>query len=69
MANKYFKVILLFTILMVSEMVMAQGQSPNHRPPVPPRNPNAVPIDSGIIGLLVLGVGYAVKKIRFPNDK
>jgi hypothetical protein len=69
MVNKYFKVIFLFTFLISVDMVVAQGQSPNHRPPVPPRNPHATPIDAGIIGLLVLGVGYAVKKIRFPNDK
>ena len=69
MTNKYFKVIIVFTFLMASEIVLAQGQSPSHRPPVPPRNPRATPIDAGIIGMLVLGAGYAIKKIRYSNNK
>ena len=55
MANKYFKAILLFAFILVSDIVLAQGPPP----PPPPR----VPIDGGVIGLLALGLGYAVKKI------
>lgn len=55
MANKYFKAILCFAFVMVSELVLAQG------PPPPP--PPILPIDGGILGLLALGIGYAVKKI------
>ena len=60
MANKYFKATLLFAIILVSDMAVAQG------PPPPP--PPFVPIDGGIIGLLALGIGYAVKKI-YDNSK
>ena len=55
MANKYFKAILLFAFILISDIVLAQG------PPPPP--PPKVPIDGGVIGLLALGLGYAVKKI------
>lgn len=60
MANKYFKVILCFAFIMASQIVVAQG------PPPPP--PPGLPIDGGILGLLALGVGYAVKKI-YDNAK
>ena len=52
MANKYFKAILLLAFILISDILLAQG------PPPPP--PPKAPIDGGIIGLLVLGVGYAV---------
>ena len=54
MANKYFKAILLFAFLLMSGVSFAQG---------PPPPPPPYPIDGGILGLLALGVGYAVKKI------
>ena len=54
MANKYFKAILLFAFILVSDIVLAQG---------PPPPPPPLPIDGGLIGLLALGLGYAVKKI------
>lgn len=60
MANKYFKAILLIAFVLVSDLALAQG------PPPPP--PPVVPIDGGILGLLALGVGYAVKKI-YDNSK
>jgi len=66
MANKYYKLILLFAFLVVAEVSYAQGNSPGNRPPVPP---GRAPIDGGVIGLLVLGAGYAIKKISFQNDK
>ena len=56
MANKYFKAILFLAFLFVSGITLAQG------PPPPP--PPYSPIDGGILGLLALGVGYAVKKIH-----
>ncbi len=55
MANKYFKAILFFAFILVTDLALAQGGPP---PPPPP-----LPIDGGILGLLALGVGYAVKKI------
>lgn len=59
MANKYFKAILVLALVLVSSTSFAQG---------PPPPPPPYPIDGGIIGLLLLGVGYAVKKI-YDNSK
>jgi len=60
MANKYFKAILLLAFLFVSGVSFAQG---------PPPPPPPYPIDGGILGLLALGVGYAVKKIYDNSNK
>ena len=60
MANKYFKVILCFAFIMVSDLALAQG---------PPPPPPPLPIDGGILGLLALGVGYAIKKISDSSKK
>ena len=59
MANKYFKAILLFAFILVSGVSFAQG------PPPPP----GLAIDGGILGLLALGIGYAVKKIHNNTKK
>ena len=61
MANKYFKVILCFAFIMLSYTVMGQRRFP----PPPP----GLPIDGGVLELLVLGVGYAVKKIYDTSKK
>ncbi len=58
MANKYFKLI-IFLFLFIS----TTGYALQPTPP-PPENP----IDGGVIGLLALGIGYAVKKI-YDNSK
>ena len=60
MANKYFKAILSL-VLFFSFLSEAMAQTP------PPPKPS-LPIDGGIIGLLILGAGYAVKKI-YDNSK
>ena len=60
MANKYFRAILIFVLM--TEVIYAQITPP---PPIDPE----VPIDGGIIGLLLLGVGYAVKKIHDNSKK
>ncbi len=60
MANKYFKAILLFAFLLTTNVVSAQA---------PPPPPPGLPIDGGIIGLLALGLGYAVKKIHDNSKK
>ena len=59
MANKYFRAFLFFAFLLVSSVAVAQG---------PPPPPPPFPIDGGILGLLALGVGYAIKKIH-DNSK
>ena len=56
MANKYFKLI-LFIVVFFSFFGEIMGQTP------PPPKPGA-PIDGGIIGLLILGAGYAIKKLH-----
>jgi len=60
MANKYFKAFLFLAFLIIAENLVAQAP--------PPPDPDDLPIDGGVIGLLVLGAGYAVKKIR-DNSK
>ena len=60
MANKYFKAILLFAFILVSEIALAQG---------PPPGPPGLPIDGGILSLLALGLGYAVKKIYDKSER
>ncbi len=59
MVNKYIKAVLFSAFLLVSAVSLAQG---------PPPPPPGYPIDGGILGLLALGVGYAVKKIH-DNSK
>lgn len=60
MANKYFKAIFFLALVLVSSTSFAQG---------PPPPPPPYPIDGGILGLLLLGVGYAVKKIHDNSKK
>lgn len=60
MANKYFKAILFFAFFLVADIALAQG---------PPPPPPPLPIDGGVLGLLVLGVGYAIKKIHDQSKK
>jgi hypothetical protein len=60
MANKYFKAILFFAFFLIVDLAFAQG---------PPPPPPPLPIDGGILGLFVLGIGYAVKKIRDQSKK
>ena len=55
MANKYFKAILFLALILVTDVALAQG---------PPPPPPPVPIDGGILGLLALGLGFAIKKIH-----
>ncbi len=62
MVNKYFKAILFVAFLLVSSAVMAQDGGP------PPPDPDDLPIDGGIIGLVVVAIGYGAKKIH-DNSK
>ena len=63
MANKYFKAILFFALVLISSSIWSQS------PPPPPGPGDEVPIDGGILGLFALGIGYAVKKIRDQSKK
>ena len=62
MANKYFKALLLLAFVCGTNASFAQGGGP---PPPPP----GLPIDGGLLGLLALGVGFAVKKIYDHQKK
>ena len=59
MANKYFRGILFLAFVFIANAAVAQG---------PPPPPPPLPIDGGIIGLFVLAIGYAIKKI-IDNSK
>ena len=62
MANKYFRALALFLMLFKFGEILAQ--------PVPPcPDCPTTPVDGGIVGLLILGVGYAVKKIHDHSKK
>ena len=61
MANKYFKAILFFAFFIVADVSFAQG------PPPPP--PPVLPLDGGLLGLLAIGIGYALKKIHDQSKK
>ena len=62
MANKYFKAILI-VVLFFSFLTEVTAQ------PTPPPPKPGLPIDGGVIGLLILGVGYAVKKIYDNSEE
>ena len=57
MVNKYLKIIIVAFVLMISNQMFAQEVPPD------PDEPD-LPIDGGVVGLFVLGAGYAVKKIH-----
>ena len=65
MANKYLRAFLTVVLLLVVTVAFAQQGPPDPFPGRPPRPPGPpTPIDGGVLGLLVLGAGYAIKKIR-----
>ena len=55
MKYNYFKAFLFIVFVLMADTVFAQG---------PPPPPPPVPIDGGIVGLFILAIGYAIKKIR-----
>ena len=61
MANKYLKVIFLTVLVFSINTAYAGG------PPPPP--PPDLPIDGGIMGLFIVAIGYAIKKIVDNSKK
>jgi hypothetical protein len=59
MVNKYFRAILFLALIFSASVTFAQG---------PPPPPPGMPIDGGIVGLMVIAIGYAIKKIH-DNSK
>ena len=55
MKYKYFKKFLFIVFVLIAGSVFAQG---------PPPPPPGLPIDGGILGLFIVAIGYAIKKIR-----
>ena len=55
MRYKYFKKFLFIVFVLIAGSVFAQG---------PPPPPPGLPIDGGILGLFIVAIGYAIKKIR-----
>jgi len=66
MLKKYIALILFVTLVLSSSDIFSQsrGGPPCGSPPCGPPPPPDTPIDGGLGILLVLGVGYAVKKIK-----
>ena len=66
MLKKYIALVLFVTLVLFSSDIFSQqrGAPPCGSPPCGPPPPPDAPIDSGIGILLVLGVGYAVKKLK-----
>ncbi len=62
MLKKYATLILLVLFITFSSDVLAQTPCPNPGPG--PCNPPPVPVDGGVGFLLVLGIGYAVSRLK-----
>ncbi|QCX37161.1 hypothetical protein FF125_01415 [Aureibaculum algae] len=66
MLKKYLIFLSFAVLVLTSSNVFAQGSGPEE-PKGGPILPPTSPIDGGVGFLLVLGVGYAVKKLRKEN--
>ncbi|MEE9348563.1 MAG: hypothetical protein V3U80_00790 [Flavobacteriaceae bacterium] len=62
MKKNTLKIILTLSLLIVAQVLFAQD-SPANRPPPPP----GVPIDGGLIALVAVGAGYALKKLKIKK--
>ena len=52
------KIVVIILLLLFPLITMAQG------PPPPPPPPPGLPIDSGIVYLLLLGVAFGIRKVK-----
>ncbi len=55
------KIVVILLLLLFPLITMAQGGPPS---PVPPPPPPGLPIDSGIVYLLLLGVAFGIRKVK-----
>ncbi len=54
------KIVAVILLLLFPLITMAQGPPP----PVPPPPPPGLPVDSGIVYLLLLGVAFGIRKVK-----
>ena len=54
----------LFLLLLFSLIMIAQGTVPGPKPPPPVPPPPGLPINSGLLFLLIAGIVYGVKKLK-----
>ena len=54
------KIVAIILLLLFPLITMAQGPPPPPPPPPPP----GLPIDSGIVYLLLLGVAFGIRKVK-----
>jgi len=57
---KKIKLIVLFTVLLFAQSVLGQIVPP----PIPPPPPPGLPVDGGIIFLLISGLIYGIRTLR-----
>lgn len=62
MNKSFLKIIFVMVALFAANIIFAQTP-PSRTPPPPP----GIPLDGGILTLLAVAVGIAVKKIGFKN--
>ena len=59
------KQILLFVVFItITSLTYSQGPGPCPNPPCDPPNPVGLPIDGGLIFLLIAGLLFGVRKLR-----
>lgn len=63
MNKNFLKIVLIAVFLIAVEFAFAQMPCPEDAPPPPP----GLPIDGGLLALLAIGFGYAVKKLRIKK--
>ena len=61
MANKYFKAYIFIAFFLIANNICVAGG--------PPPPPPGLPIDGGLIGLFVVAIGFAIKKINDISKK
>ncbi len=64
MKKRYLKILILLLILIVFPLFLSTSMG---QPPPPP--PQDIPIDGGLLALLLAGIGYGGRKIFMEEKK
>jgi len=64
MKKKYFKILILVIVLIVFPLFLSTSMG---QPPPPP--PQDIPIDGGLLALLLAGIAYGGRKIFLDEKK